>query len=37
MDALGDDDTELCEPWARAIVAAKGYPVDPSALRVPRQ
>jgi hypothetical protein len=33
--ALGDDAEELCallEPWARAIVAAKGYPADPSAL-----
>jgi hypothetical protein len=39
MDALGDDAVELCEllePWAKAIVAAKGYPVDPSSLRVPR-
>jgi hypothetical protein len=39
MDALGDHAAELCEllePWAKAIVAAKGYPVDPSSLRVPR-
>jgi hypothetical protein len=39
MDALGEDAVELCEllePWARTIVAAKGYPVDPSKLRVPR-
>jgi hypothetical protein len=35
VDALGDDADELCdlvEPWARSIVAAKGYPKDPSTL-----
>ena len=35
VDALGDDAEGLCdllEPWSAAIVAAKGYPVDPSAL-----
>jgi hypothetical protein len=35
LAALGDDADELCdllEPWARAIVAAGGYPTDPSQL-----
>jgi hypothetical protein len=35
VEALGGDAEELCElvePWARTIVAAKGYPADPSAL-----
>jgi hypothetical protein len=35
VEALSGDAEELCElvePWARTIVAAKGYPADPSAL-----
>jgi hypothetical protein len=35
VSALGDDAEALCavlEPWAAAIVAAKGYPVDPRSL-----
>jgi hypothetical protein len=36
--ALGDDADELLEllaPWADAIIAAKGYPRDPSAIGRP--
>jgi hypothetical protein len=35
LAALGDEAEGLCdllEPWSAAVVAAKGYPVDPSAL-----
>jgi Helix-turn-helix family len=35
LEALGDDHEELCTlagAWAKAVVAAGGYPVDPSTL-----
>ena len=35
LAALGDDLAELLDlttPWTKAVVAAKGYPVDPSSL-----
>jgi hypothetical protein len=38
VEALGDDADELfelLEPWAKAIVAAGGYPADPATLTRP--